>query len=43
MLAKAVIKYVRMSPRKVRYVMNPLRGRSVAQALTVLRATNRRA
>ena len=43
MLAKAVIKYVRMSPRKVRYVMGPIRGRSVAEALTVLRATNRRA
>ncbi|MBI4353983.1 MAG: 50S ribosomal protein L22 [Candidatus Omnitrophica bacterium] len=43
MLAKAVIKYVRMSPRKVRYVMGPIRGRSVVQALSILRATNRRA
>ncbi|MBI2885088.1 MAG: 50S ribosomal protein L22 [Candidatus Omnitrophica bacterium] len=42
-LAKAVIKYVRMSPRKVRYVMEPLRNRSVADALNVLGSTNRRA
>ncbi len=43
MLARAVIKYVRMSPRKARYVMGPIRGRSVAQALSFLRTMNRRA
>ena len=43
MLVRAVIKYVRMSPRKVRYVMGPVRGRSVAEALSFLRSTNRRA
>lgn len=43
MIAKAVAKYVRMSPRKVRYVMEPLRHRTVAEALALLAATNRRA
>ena len=43
MLAKAVAKYVRMSPRKVRYVMCPLRRRTVAEALVQLRMMNRRA
>lgn len=43
MLAKAVAKYVRMSPRKVRYVMTPLRHRTVAEALSLLSVVNRRA
>lgn len=43
MIARAVEKYIRMSPRKLRYVMDPLRGRSVAEALRLLAATNRRA
>ena len=43
MLAKAVAKYVRMSPRKVRYVMGPVRRRTVAEALIQLRMMNRRA
>ena len=43
MLAKAVAKYIRMSPRKVRYVMTPLRHLSVAEALSLLAAANRRA
>ena len=43
LLAKAVVKDVRMSPRKVRYVMEPLRHRSVADALSVLAVLNRRA
>ena len=43
MLAKAVAKYVRMSPRKVRYVMAPLRRRTVAEALSLLGVANRRA
>ena len=41
MLAKAVIKYIRLSPRKARYVLQPLRRRTVAEALDVLAATNR--
>lgn len=43
MLAKAVTKYVRMSSRKVGYVMDPLRKKTVADALGLLSATNRRA
>ena len=43
MLGKAVIKYVRMSPRKVRYVLDPLRQKTVAEALALLTAINRRA
>ena len=43
MLAYATIKYVRMSPRKIRYVMGSLRQQTVAHALQVLSAANRRA
>ena len=43
MIAKAVEKYVRMSPRKVRYLMGPLRQRTVAQALVILSGAGRRA
>ena len=43
MIARAVAKYVRMSPRKVRYVMAPLRRRTVAEALSLLAVANRRA
>ena len=43
MLGRAIERYVRMSPRKVRYVMDPVRGRSVAQALNLLSAMHRRA
>ncbi len=43
MLAHATIKYVRMSPRKVRYIMGPLRQQTVAQALRMLSGVNRRA
>ena len=43
MIARAVEKYVRMSPRKVRYVLDPLRDRTVAQALVILSSANRRA
>ena len=43
MIAKSVTKYVRMSPRKARYVMARLRGRAVAEALSLLAATPRRA
>lgn len=43
MIARAVEKYVRMSPRKIRFVMEPLRQKTVAQALVILSAANRRA
>jgi large subunit ribosomal protein L22 len=43
MLARAVEKYIRMSPRKVRYVIDPVRSKTVAQALNILSLANRRA
>ena len=43
MVAKAIARYVRMTPRKVGYVLTPIRRRTVAEALTLLSATNRRA
>ena len=43
MLAKAIARHVRMTSRKVSYVVNPLRQQTVGQALTVLSTTNRRA
>ena len=41
--ATAVVRYLRMTPRKVNYVLLPLRRRSVSAALTWLSTTNRRA
>jgi large subunit ribosomal protein L22 len=38
-----MIKYIRMSPRKVRYVIDPLRQKTVAEALRLLLGINRRA
>ena len=35
--AKAVLRYVRMTPRKVRMVIDLIRGRDVSEALTVLK------
>ncbi len=35
--AKAVLRYVRMTPRKMRMVIDLIRGRSVSEALTVLK------
>lgn len=43
MLGKAVAKHIRMTPRKVRYVINPIRKRTVAEAFAILGTTNRRA
>ena len=43
MIAKAIAPYVRMTPRKVDYVIRPLRRRTVSEALTILTMTNRRA
>ena len=42
-IAKCVVRYLRMSPRKVRYVVEPLRDHTVADALNMLAAMNRRA
>ena len=43
MLAKAMARYVRMTPRKVGYIVKPLRKRTVAEALSLLSVVNRRA
>jgi large subunit ribosomal protein L22 len=37
--AQAVLKYVRISPRKVRIVINLIRGKKVSEALTILKFT----
>lgn len=43
MEAKAVARHVRISPRKVRPVVDLIRGKRVDQALSILRFTPRRA
>ncbi len=40
---KAVSKYIRLSPRKVRQVVDLIRGKSVDEALAILRYTPKRA
>ena len=39
MEAKAVAKYIRIAPRKVRVVMNLIRGKNVADAFAILKFT----
>jgi len=43
MEAKAVTKYVRVSPQKARLVANLIRGKSVSEAYHILRYTPRKA
>jgi len=43
MQVKAVLKYVRMSPQKTRLVVDQIRGKTVASALTLLKFSNKRA
>ncbi len=43
MLGRAVEKYIRMSPRKMRFMMDPIRRHTVAEALNVLALTSKRA
>ena len=43
MEARAVARYVRIAPRKVRQVMNEIRGKSVDEAAAILRHTPRAA
>ncbi len=43
MQAKAVARYVRISPRKARLVIDLIRGKSVDEALSILRFTPRAA
>ncbi len=40
---KASCRYVKMSPRKARYIVDTIRGKSVNHALEALRLTNKRA
>ena len=39
MESKAVAKYVRIAPRKVRVVMDLIRGKNVAEAFAILKFT----
>lgn len=41
MVAKAVAKYIRVSPRKVRTVIDLIRGKSASQALNILLHINK--
>jgi large subunit ribosomal protein L22 len=41
--ASAVLRYVRMTPRKMRMVINLIRGREVPEALTLLKYLHRAA
>jgi large subunit ribosomal protein L22 len=43
MEARAVARYVRSSPRKMRLVVDLIRGKNAAEALAILRFTNKRA
>lgn len=43
MEARAVTRYVRSSPRKMRLVIDLIRGKNAAEALAILRMTNKRA
>lgn len=43
MEAKAIVKYVRISPRKVRQVVDLIRGKKLNEALAILRYTPKRA
>lgn len=42
MEAKAVVRYIRIAPRKVRLVTDLIRGKSVEEALAILRFTPQR-
>lgn len=43
MEAKAIAKYIRISPRKVRQVVDLIRGKKVNEALAILKYTPKRA
>ena len=43
MEAKAIAKFIRISPRKVRHVVDLIRGKDVNEALAILRFTPKRA
>ncbi|HEC12931.1 MAG TPA: 50S ribosomal protein L22 [Acidiferrobacteraceae bacterium] len=43
MQAKAILKYIRLSPQKIRLVADQIRGLPVARAINVLKFSNKRA
>lgn len=43
MEARAIAKYVRISPLKVNYICKEIRGKHVDEALTILRFTPKKA
>jgi len=43
MISKATTKYLRISPRKVRLVIALIKGESATKALSILKATNKKA
>lgn len=43
MIAKAVARYIRISPRKTRLVTNYIKGKNVGEALAILTSLNKRA
>lgn len=42
MQARAEARYIRISPRKARLVVDLIRGRKAGEAITILRTTNKR-
>lgn len=42
MEAKAIAKYVRISPLKVNYICDEIRGKQVDEALSILKFTNKK-
>ncbi|MEA3506403.1 MAG: 50S ribosomal protein L22 [Elusimicrobiota bacterium] len=43
MIAKAKVKYIRMSPRKINLVLDKIRGKKVSEAYALLKVINKRA
>ncbi len=43
MVSKAIARYIRISPKKLRLVINAIRGKGVDEALAVLMNTNKKA
>lgn len=42
MEVSAIAKYIRISPRKVNYICDAIRGKQVDEALTILKFTNKK-
>ena len=43
MPAKAIVRHVRMSPRKMRIIANQVRGKSVGEAMSLLKVSPKKA